>query len=88
MLLGVVLGLAWNNLGWIGLLPVAANLEYTLAVFKFKDNERALKISFAICIGLFAVFNLAILNFVGFCSNMVVMATTLAMIFKKESKAG
>ena len=81
--LGVVLGLLFNNLGLMGLLPVVANLQYTLAVFKFKDNERALKISFAICIGLFALFNLAILNFVGVASNLVVLFTTLVMIFKK-----
>ena len=82
--LGVVLGLLFNNLGLMGLLPVVANLQYTLAVFKFKDNERALKISFAICIGLFALFNLAILNFVGVASNLVVLFTTLVMIFKNR----
>ena len=84
--LGVALGIGFNNLGLIGYLPVVANLQYTLAVFKFKDNERALKISFAVCIGMFAVFNLAILNFVGVASNLVVMGTTLVMIFKKSGK--
>ena len=84
VLLGVVLGICFNNLGWIGYLPVVANLQYTLAVFRFKDNERALKISFAICIGMFAIFNVAILNFVGVASNLVVMVTTLVMLFKKK----
>ena len=82
VLLGVALGLVFNNLGLIGLLPVAANLIYTLAIFKFKDNERALKIAFAICVGSFSVFNLAIMNFVGACSNFVVMVTTLIVVFK------
>ena len=85
VLLGVVLGLLFNNLGLMGLLPVIANLQYTLAVFKFKDNERALKISFAICIGLFAIFNCAIFNFVGVASNLVVLVTTLVMIFKQKT---
>ena len=83
--LGVALGLLFNNLGLIGYLPVVANLQYTLAVFKFKDNERALKISFAICIGLFAIFNCAIFNFVGVASNLVVLATTLVMLFKQQT---
>ena len=42
--LGVVLGLAFNNLGFMGLLPVIANFQYTIAVFRFQDNQRALKI--------------------------------------------
>ena len=47
---GVVLGIAFNNRGAIGLLPVIGNLEYSIAVFKFKDNERALKIAFLIVV--------------------------------------
>ena len=45
---GVVLGLVFNNKAWIGILPVVANLQYTLSVFRFKDNEKALKVSFLI----------------------------------------
>ena len=48
--LGVVLGLAFNNLGAVGYLPVIANLQYTLAVFRFRDNERALKLSFQVTV--------------------------------------
>lgn len=81
--LGVILGIRFNNLGLIGYLPVIANLEYTLAVFRFKDNERSLKISFLICIGMFALFNLAIFNFVGVCANLVVFVTTLVILLRK-----
>lgn len=80
--LGVVLGLAFNNLGFMGLLPVIANLQYTIAVFRFQDNQRALKISFAIAVGMFAVFNIAIFNVVGVVSNSVVFVTTLAVLLK------
>ena len=84
---GVILGLAFNNLGWIGLLPVIANLQYTLAVFRFKDNERALKISFTVCLLMFAVFNGAILNIVGVITNLVVFVVTLSCFFKPAKKA-
>ena len=80
--LGVVLGLAFNNLGFMGLLPVIANFQYTIAIFRFQDNERALKISFAIAIGLFAIFNIAIYNVVGMLSNSVVFVTTVAVLLK------
>ena len=82
--LGVVLGLAFNNLGFMGLLPVIANFQYTIAIFRFRDNERALKISFAIAIGLFAIFNIAIYNVVGMLSNSVVFITTVAVLLKSN----
>ena len=82
VILGVVLGLLFNNRGFIGLLPVVANLEYTLAVFRFKDNERALKISFAICIALFMIFNVALLNFVGAITNAMVLVMTILFVVK------
>ena len=84
---GVVLGLCFNNLGWIGLLPVIANLQYTLVVFQFKDNERALKISFLIAVILFAVFNLAIYNFVGCCTNLVVAVATAVFLLRNKPGA-
>ena len=84
--LGVALGLWFNNLGWVGLLPVVANLQYTLAIFRFHDNERALKTSFLLSVFLFALFNLGIYNFVGFCTNMVVAVTTAIYLIKQKKK--
>ena len=80
--LGVVLGVVFNNRGFFGLLPVIANLEYTLAVFKFKDDERALKIAFMICTILFMIFNAVIMNFVGLASNVVVIVSTIVFLAK------
>ena len=76
VILGVVWGLACNNLGLVGLLPVVANLEYTLAIFRFQNNERALKTAFMVCVFLFVLFNLAIFNIVGALSNLVVFLST------------
>ena len=83
LLLGVVLGLAFNNLGLMGLLPVVANLQYTLCVFRFKHNERALKTSFAVNSFLYSVFNLAVYNFVGVITNLVVVIVTIFFLLKK-----
>ena len=87
LVLGVALGLACNNLGWVGLLPVLANLQYTLAVFRFKDNEQALKLSFMVCCILFVVFNSAIYNFVGAGTNLVVIVTIIANLLKSRKNA-
>lgn len=83
--LGVVLGLAFNNLGFMGLLPVIANFQYTLAVFRFQDNERALKISFFFSVCMFALFNLAIYNMVGVVTNSVVAITTAINLLRKKN---
>ena len=83
VVLGVALGLFFNNLGWVGLLPVVANLQYTLSVFRFKDNERALKIAFLISVVMFSIFNLALLNFVGFCTNLAVAVATAINLLKR-----
>ena len=84
VILGVGLGLYFNNLSWIGLLPVVANFQYTLCIFRFQDNERALKTSFMISVGLFAIFNVAIYNWVGATSNAAVCVTTAIALLRSK----
>ena len=83
-ILGVVLGLVFNNIGWAGLLPVIANLQYTLVMFGFEGNERALKKSFFVSAILFAVFSGALLNIVGVITNLVVAVTTAIFLIKTK----
>lgn len=80
----VVLGLVFNNRGFWGLLPVVANLEYSIAVFRFRDNERALKIAFLFCAVCFTIFNGVIFNFVGMIANFIILATTILNLCKKR----
>lgn len=84
--LGVVLGVAFNNLGLMGLLPVVANLGYTIAVFRFQNNERALKTAFMLCVFCFAIFNIALYNLVGMVSNLIVAATAAISLIKTPRK--
>ena len=82
--LGVGLGLVFNNLGLLGWLPVVANLEYTLAVFRFKENPRALKIAFLINMLMYTVFNAIILNIVGAVASLIVATTTTVFLIKDK----
>lgn len=84
VVLGIVLGLAFNNIGWVGLLPVIANFQYTLVVFRFRGNEKILKISFLASALMFAVFSGAILNVVGIFTNLVVAVTTFIFLVKPK----
>ena len=81
---GVVLGIAVNNRGFVGLLPVLANLEYTLVVFRFNNNDRALKIAFFISSLCYIIFNTAIMNYVGTVMDTIVLITTGIALFRRQ----
>jgi hypothetical protein len=66
----------------MGLLPVAANLQYTLVIFRFRDNERMLKFSFLLCMLCFALFNIAIFNVVGTLTNLAVAVSTAIYLIR------
>ena len=86
--LGVVLGFAFNNLGLLGWIPIIAGTQYSIAIFRFKDNDRALKTSFLISSSMFVVFSAVILNLVGVVTNAVVaVSTILALIRSSRQKA-
>lgn len=88
ILLGVVLGIVFNNRGLLGLLPVAANLEYSAAMFRFKENEKGLKLSFILNMLMYGVFNGIIKNYVGAAACAVVAVTTAVSLIKAARRGG
>ncbi len=84
ILLGVVLGMLFNNRGLLGWLPIIANLEYSIAVFQFRDRERSLKLAFLINALMYSAFSLSIMNYVGVVANIVTAVTTGAFLIKGE----
>ena len=88
ILAGVVLGIVFNNRGLLGWLPIIANLEYSICVFKFKENEKALKLAFIINMVMYAVFSLVIMNYVGTISCSVIAITTAISLIKSSKTQG
>ena len=84
LVLGVIFGFYFNTLGIIGVLPILANVEFTFAVFRYKDNERALKIAFLFNVIMFIIFNTVIRNFIGLASNIVVLVTLMTYLAKNR----
>ena len=82
ILAGVVLGIVFNNRGLLGWLPIIANLEYSISVFKLKENEKALKLAFIINMVMYAVFSAVIQNYVGVVSCTVIAITTAVSLIK------
>ncbi len=82
----VVLGIIFNNRGLPGWLPIVANFEYSVAVFRLKDNEKLLKIAFILNMVMFAVFSAIILNFIGAASCVVIAVTTAISLIKSRQE--
>ena len=78
------LGIYFNNLGLLGLLPVFANVEYSICLFVLKERLIGLKLSFLICNICFLILNFCISNYVGFVSNSITVITTVIELFKKD----
>ncbi|MBR5986865.1 MAG: YgjV family protein [Clostridia bacterium] len=89
ILLGVVLGVCWNNRGLLGWLPIIANLEYSIAVFRLRENEQGLKFCFLINMLMYSVFSFAIMNYVGAAANLFAAVTTAVSLIRgiKQNKA-
>lgn len=85
--LGVILGICFNNIGFMGLLPVIANLQYAIVMFRLRGNEKILKISFMLNAVMFAAFNGALLNVVGVVTNSIVAVTTAASLIRDARAA-
>ena len=82
-----MLGAVFDNRGLLGWLPIAANLEYSVAVFKLRENEKALKLAFIVNMILYAVFSAIIMNYVGVLSCAVIAVTTAVSLIKTEKKS-
>ena len=82
VILGVGLGIAFNNLGLLGWLPIVANLVYSLAVFRSKDNERMLKAAFCFAVFCFTVFNAMLYNVVGAIANGALLVSNLIFLIR------
>ena len=86
--LSVVLGVAFNNRGLWGWLPIVANLQYSIAIFMCRDNGAALKLSYLVSLLMYAVFCWVILNYVGVVSNLVVAVTTTVSLIRGKTGRG
>ena len=82
--LGVVLGVGANNLGLMGWLPIIAATQYSITIFRFPENERALKLSLLISSAMFAVFSAVIWNVAGVVTNAVIAITAAISLWKQK----
>lgn len=78
------LGLYFNNLGFIGLLPVFGNVEYSICLFALKNHMKGIRISFLVCNICFLILNIFIFNYVGLISNSITVITTIVKLLRNS----
>ena len=56
-------------------------------MFRFKDQERSLKLAFILNMVMYLAFSLAIMNYVGAAANVVVAVTTAVSLIRERREA-
>ena len=87
LIVGVILGVAINVRGWLGLVPVIATAQYTLCCFYVK-GVLTTKYSIAVNLLMWVVYSFLILDFSTAISNAIVLILDIGVIVKmhKERK--
>lgn len=78
----VVLGIIFNNMGLVGLLPVIATLQYTLISTKKDISNNMLQISLILNAILLTGYSLALHNYVNVIANFISIGISLSTIYR------
>lgn len=85
-LIAVICILAFNNIGWLGLLPMAAAVTYTLAINT--QNVKTLKIVLLLTMIMWAVHDFAVQSYVSCAFDIFSAITCVIGILRKEKTDG
>lgn len=80
-----ILGLISNNYGMVGIIPIIATAEYTIALYILK-KPRDIKIALVINLIMWAFYDLTIKAYPMFVMDLLVIIITLYNLFKKKHK--
>lgn len=83
---GLVLGLAFNNRGLVGLLPILASTEYAIVVVRPASTERTLKTAIVASTLCWAAYSLFLLNFVNMTANLITCASALLYLYQHRGR--
>lgn len=81
LIAGVVIGVAINVRGWLGLVPVIATAQYTLCCFYVK-GVLTTKYSIAVNLLMWVIYSFLILDFSTAISNAIVLVLDIGVIIK------
>ena len=89
-LLMMLVGLLFNNRGWIGLLPISASVIYTLCVYLIRSPQ-GMRVALLLNLAQYAVFDYTLRAYPAFVSGVVIIFVTTTKLcqvhFSKNEKA-
>lgn len=85
-LLMTVVGLIFNNMGWIGLLPIVASVSYTICVYVLKSAQQ-MRIALVINLLQWMVVDFIVKSYPMFVMDIIIISVTLVNVvrYKKGS---
>lgn len=81
----LILGVLFNNLGIIGLLPVLGGLQFSVVVLKAR-NVRKIKASMILSSVTYVIYSFALMNYVAVVTNLVSVFAALASLLKDKKR--
>lgn len=85
IILALGLGIGFNNLGILGLLPVFGGLQASLVMLKEQD-VRKIKVSIILNLLTYVVYSFALMNYVAVITNLVSVFATLGSLLKSGDR--
>lgn len=70
-LLNVIFGLLFNNRGFVGVLPILATVEYTIAIYVCKSSQ-SLRICLLISTVFWGIYDLLIMSYPLFVADVII----------------
>ena len=86
ILSGVALGVIFNNRGWLGLLPILANLQFSCIVLYPKADDIMLKASIFASNVCWAIYSLCIFNYVNMVVNILICISAAVFVIRELVK--
>lgn len=83
---GVVLGIYFNNKGFVGLLPVVSGVWYSICVINKKASAKMLKMAFIFNSFCFSAYSFALYNVVGGVANAAIGIITIYNYIKNKNQ--
>lgn len=75
----------FNNIGWLGILPIVAVIEYTY-ILGITNNTKIIISALTVNSLMWCVYNVAIANFVGAGGSILILICALFNTFKKKDR--
>lgn len=77
IVVGLILGIVFNNRGILGILPVCSGFVFSVVVVSKKATDRGIRIATTFSTFCWAVYSLIIQNYANFLANVIVFLSSI-----------